>query len=154
MGRSDTARNRFWLIAALFAAALTLACPGEGFEVCGGRATDGSASLKEAETSSSSEAPCLVTFYGDSIGTDTSSGTTQYSLDSIGTDTSSVAARGPCAGRFLAGGTEVGAKAVETDGPCRLRAYMDSIGTDTLSTPPRPLYRLDSIRTDTSSQSR
>ncbi|HSA57903.1 MAG TPA: hypothetical protein VLE53_19475 [Gemmatimonadaceae bacterium] len=142
-------------MAALLGATVTVACPRDGELVpCGGRAMDGAVMLKEAETSSSDEAPCLVTFYGDSIGTDTSTQTTQYSLDSIGTDTLSASARGPCAGRFLAGAQEVAAKSVATDGPCRLRAYVDSIGTDTLTGSTRVLYRIDSIGTDTSSQTR
>ena len=151
MRRSETSRARTWPLVALLGAALTMACAPAGDSApCEGVAVDGAATLKQNETSRRGT-PCLVSIYGDSIGTDTSSATTLYSLDSIGTDTSSAAAQEPCGARFVAGGRVVASKTIATEGPCRVKAFFDSIGTDTSTTPPRVQYRFDSIGTDTSS---
>lgn len=154
MGRSLISRSAAAVIVALFGTALTVACDPNGEpEPCEGSAVDGLATLKEGATSRTGETPCVVSVYGDSIGTDTSTQTTLFVVDSIGTDTSSAAGRANCVGRFMAEGHAVSTKDGPADGACRVRAYFDSIGTDTSTTPARVLYRFDSIGTDTSSHS-
>lgn len=150
MGQIEGRRCRVLLAAALLGAVVSTACPGpERPDGCEGIAVDGSTTLKQASTTRTGESPCVVSIYGDSIGTDTSSQKTQYVVDSIGTDTSSAASRAHCVGRFVAEGRTVQSKDGPASGGCRVRAFFDSIGTDTSTVPPRILYGLDSIGTDT-----
>jgi hypothetical protein len=127
--------------------AMFLAACGEEVTLtpCEGQAMLGG-SVKQQVATQHGLGPCLVIAYGDSIGTDT----TTYRLDSIGTDTtSSDASRARCVGRLVVNGQVISEKSTDS-GPCVIRFYMDSIGTDTTTAPARLLFQLDSIGTDTS----